>query len=167
MYRLWLKLAVFLYIIAAAPAFAQYYAPFTDNRDGTTYKTVQIGNQIWFAENVKYIADDITCNADNKHGGSIKKHGCLYSWADAQKACPVGWHLPTKVEFTRLVSQIGEGREGSENFRDASFENGKNLYGFGALPAGYSEAGSYEKFGVGSYFWAATECDSTGATAYS
>ncbi len=162
MYHLWLKSAVFLLLLTASPALAQEYGSFTDSRDGTTYKTVQIGNQIWFAENVKYIADDIACRSDAKHGASVKNYGCLYSWADAQKVCPAGFHLPSKVEFSRLLVHVGEGQEGSENLRASSWKGGKNGSGFSALPAGAFKADNFASFGSAAYFWTVSKCSKEG-----
>ena len=121
MYRLWLRKAAFtLILLFTSSASAQDLGSFTDERDGTTYKTVEIGKETWMAENLKYITSEITCGVDTKHGASMKNHGCLYSFTDAQKVCPIGWHLPTKVEFDRLLINVGEGREGSNNLRDIS-----------------------------------------------
>ncbi len=164
MYSMWIKTALFISIeLVTSVALAQ--GTFTDERDGTTYKTVQIGKETWLAENMKYVAEEISCRTDSRHGSSIKNYGCLYSWADAQKVCPSGWHLPTKVEFTRLLSQVGEGKEGSDNLRDISWQDGKNESGFSALPAGRYESGSYENFGSGAYFWSQTRCDNEGVNA--
>ncbi len=152
--------AVFLsfMIFTTSTALAQEYGSVTDQRDGTKYKTVQIGNQVWLAENMKYIADDIACRSDAKHGASVKNYGCLYSWADAQKVCPAGWHLPSKVEFSRLLVHVGEGQEGSENLRDSSWKDGKNGSGFSALPAGAFKADSFASLGSMAYFWTVTKC---------
>ncbi len=167
MYNPWLKVVVTtLILFSTLPAGAQEYGSFTDERDDTTYKTVQIGKELWMAENMKYVADDITCSADTRHGSSVKNYGCLYSWADAQKVCPIGWHLPSRVEFSRLLIKVGEGAEGSGNLRNSSWQDGKNTSGFSALPAGSYSSGSYLAFGQGAYFWSVTECDAEGVNAY-
>ncbi len=164
----WLKVVfTTLILFSTLPAGAQEYGSFTDSRDGTSYKTVQIGRETWLAENMKYVAEKLSCSVDIQHGGSIKNDGCLYTWADAHKVCPAGWHLPSKVEFTRLLINVGQGKEGSDNLRDNSWENGANGSGFGARPAGYAESGNYFKFGAGAYFWSTTECDGADAAAAS
>ncbi len=168
MVNLGLKAAICLAVLSfASPALAQEYGTFTDSRDGNTYKTVKIGGGTWLAEHMKYISENISCSVDSRHGASVKDNGCLYAYGDAQKVCPVGWHLPTRVEYARLLSNVGDGKEGAINLRHESWEGGKNESGFGALPSGYSESGSYVMFGSGAYFWTSTECDSDGINAFS
>ena len=102
-----------------------------DKRDGTTYKTVKIGNQIWMAENLKYKteggnADDLEGSLcyDNK-AENCEVQGRLYNWNAAmdipqeyesarwlkinyprQGICPGGWHLPTDDEWQELVDYV-------------------------------------------------------------
>lgn len=102
-----------------------------DKRDGTTYKTVKIGNQIWMAENLKYKteggnADDLEGSLcyDNK-AENCEVQGRLYNWNAAmdipqeyesarwlkidyprQGICPGGWHLPTDDEWQKLVNYV-------------------------------------------------------------
>jgi uncharacterized protein (TIGR02145 family) len=160
------SLIFYLLTLISASALAQEYGSFTDERDGTTYKTVEIGQETWMAENIKYINSEITCGVDTKHGASMKNHGCLYSFTDAQRVCPIGWHLPTKVEFDRLLINVGEGREGSNNLRDVSWQAAPNGSGFSAKAAGSYSSGGYFGFGSSAYFWSATECDNEGINAY-
>ena len=102
-----------------------------DKRDGTTYKTVKIGNQIWMAENLKYKTEG--GNADDLDGslclGNIAEYcdiqGRLYNWNAAmdipqeyesarwlkidyprQGICPGGWHLPTDDEWQELIDYV-------------------------------------------------------------
>ena len=110
---------------------------FVDFRDGQTYKTVTIGKQTWFAQNLNYITPDSYCYEDNVN--NCAKYGRLYKKEIAKNACPNGWHLSTTDEWKSLVNAVGgssvarlklKATEGWYN------NNGTDDYGFSVLPAG-------------------------------
>lgn len=108
---------------------------FNDDRDGQRYRRVQIGNQVWMAENLKYVPAGKDGNGAwcyNNSVDSCQKYGRLYNWTTAmagansshavpsgvQGICPIGWHLPSDEEWeilplfiatnTGLNGQVGE-----------------------------------------------------------
>ena len=57
------------------------YGTFTDARDGETYRTIQIGNQVWMAENLRFKTDG--SYAPNNDESNVAKFGRLYTWTKA------------------------------------------------------------------------------------
>lgn len=137
------------------------YGELKDSRDGQTYKTIKIGSQTWMTENLNYQIVTNECYGDKPE--NCEKYGRLYTWDDAKKACPAGWHLPSDAEFKSLLAAVGSSQdERSLNLRAGSWENGADKFGFSALPAGFYGS-SYEEFGgLGRYtgFWTSTKYDS-------
>ncbi len=128
------------------------YGSFTDERDGNKYKVVKIGRETWLAENMRYTNNNI----DYKESKKPNEYGYLYSFAAAQKVCPAGFRLPTKAEFDRLLTKAYTKGTDSENLRHKTWAKGRNLSGFGALPAGKCEKSACSFFDTEAYFWSST-----------
>ena len=129
----------------------------TDSRDGQTYKTVKIGEQVWMAENLNFEVDSSYCYNDSAK--YCTKYGRLYSWAAANRACPEGWHLPTIDEFEKLFAAVGKQSTAGKKLKSASGwnkdGNGTDDFGFTALPAGirYGKDKYYNYEGHHANFW--------------
>ena len=99
--------AIFLVLCFAAQAAGD--DSFTDSRDGQDYRTVQIGKQIWMAENLNYKSANSWCYANKDSNCEI--YGRLYTWETARKICPAGWHLPKRNEWFDLQKAIEDEKD--------------------------------------------------------
>ena len=160
--------AIFLFIALSFSANSQTTGTFTDSRDGKTYKTVKIGQQIWMAENLAYKDNGGGCWAYNNNVNNVKKYGYLYLWevAAEDKVCPSGWHLPSDKEWKKLIDYLG-GEDNapiklsSKNFWIDKNINATNSSGFTAIPSGGRDFRKGEFLGIGEScgWWSSTIYD--------
>ena len=152
-----------------------YYGIMTD-QEGNVYRTIQIGNQLWMAENLKTTKyrnlDPIPNVTDNTAWNSLTTgawcylgnnssndcpYGKLYNWYaanDTRQICPSGWHIPTSSDINILVSYLGGASiaggkmksTGSDYWQSPNI-GATNESGFSALSGGYRIDGSFG-FGV-------------------
>ena len=137
------------------------YGEYLDTRDNQVYRTIEIGTQTWFAQNLNYVTTGSVCNTDN-----CAVYGRYYDWESAQKACPVGWRLSSKDDWDSLLTTVGEPT--GLNIRSLyTWNGGKNTdkYGFSALATGSKQysSGSVYYAGVHVGFWTSTETSTDGA----
>ena len=125
---------------------------------GHNYATVQIGDQCWFAENLRNEnyenGDAIPAGLSNSEwvntvsGAStahnLEVYGRLYNWYavdDGRGLCPSGWHIPSDGEWTVLTDHLGGEGVAGDHLKSTSGwahgGNGTNSSGFTALPGGY------------------------------
>ncbi|OFX45271.1 MAG: hypothetical protein A2X13_09235 [Bacteroidetes bacterium GWC2_33_15] len=163
---------------------------FTDPRDGTVYQTVTIGDQVWMAENLKYLPSVVgpatgsetipyyyvygyngTNVTDAKATANYSTYGVLYNWEAARAACPTGWHLPSDAEWTQLTTYLGGESVAGGKLKETGTTHwnspnigATNETGFTALPGGYhSSDGTFYDIGDSCFWWSATEGDTSQA----
>ncbi len=164
-------------------------ATLTDSRDAQTYPVIQIGNQCWMAENLRYNASGSWLNSANPS----TTYGRLYNWVTAmtnassstsnpsgiQGVCPSGWHLPSDPEWNEMEMALGmsaadtaltgwRGTHGSDMKSTTDWNSGgagTNTSGFNAFPSGVYYSGSYFTLGTSAYFWSTTESSPNNAMA--
>jgi uncharacterized protein (TIGR02145 family) len=146
--------------------------------DGNTYATIQIGTQVWMAENLRttrYRNGDPIPNVTDKekwgglssgawcHYDNDPKHevpyGKLYNWftvSDPRKVCPVGWHVPTDAEWEVLSDYLGGESVAGGKMKSAGTQHwsahntgAANESGFSGLPGGYRSLSSGYFYGLG------------------
>ncbi|MFH1851589.1 MAG: fibrobacter succinogenes major paralogous domain-containing protein [Candidatus Neomarinimicrobiota bacterium] len=130
--------------------------------EGNTYSTIQIGDQLWTAENWECthstdgnILDGV--HPYDRNDTYIEEYGRLYTWEAANDACPSGWHLPSNNEWQVLINAVGSSpadklREGGSSGLDIK------------LGGRRTESGSYGYVGQVGIYWTADQSDATHVT---
>jgi len=107
---------------------------------GQTYRTVQIDDQVWMAENLNYAVPVSKCYDNNP--ANCAKYGRLYNWLTAmalhskckgwestsddckitlpnhQGICPEGWHIPKNAEWNKLLRFVDK-KDDTEGISDS------------------------------------------------
>jgi uncharacterized protein (TIGR02145 family) len=184
------------------------YGSMTD-QEGTVYKTIVIGTQEWMAENLN---TSIYRNGDaiptglsnsewentlitqqgawayyNNDASYACPYGRLYNWyacADARQLCPVGWHVPTDLEWSEMINFLDPAADGGNNVNIAGGKikttgtieaamglwyspntGATNSSGFSGAPGGgRAFNGDYDYIiGLNGFWWSSSEVGTYGA----
>ena len=147
-------------------------ATITDGRDEKVYKTVQIGSQVWMAENLNYVTGNNWCYDDNPSNCNI--YGRLYDWQTANNACPSGWHLPSDAEWINLTDFLGGAiiaggklKTMGTQYWESPNTDATNSSCFSGIPGGTRLFnGSFGNLGKRSEWWSSTEFGSNAWARY-
>jgi uncharacterized protein (TIGR02145 family) len=166
--------------------------PVTDF-EGNTYKTLQIGDQVWMAENLKStVFSDGTeiplvssaaawgelttpgyCWYNNDEPANKDIYGALYNYYAVSSGilCPDGWHVPSANDWQDLRASLGDTataggklKEEGTNHWNIPNTGAENSTGYTALPSGIRYfEGTYNSFALFTAFWSSTESDNNKA----
>ncbi len=151
-----------------------------DWREKRSYRTIEIGEQIWMAENLNYETADSHCYNDSAE--NCVKYGRLYTWPDAMDSaavfsddakgcgydvtctikspargiCPEGWHIPDTTEWKTLYTAMDESLYAMQAKGFDNWPNATDEYGFSAVPTGYYQDDRFSGVDLAANIWSAT-----------
>jgi uncharacterized protein (TIGR02145 family) len=153
--------------------------------DNNHYRIVQIGSQIWMAENLRTIrynnGSAIPLVTDviewmsittpgfcwyNNDAATYYTYGALYNWytVNTGNLAPDGWHVPTDAEWTTLTNYIGGESVAGGKLKEKGTTHwnwpnslATNETGFTGLPGGYRiKEGLFGELQSSGYWWSST-----------
>ena len=141
------------------------------------YPVVQVGTQLWLAENLDlkwpslligidgetqeaaawyYANDEATYGANGLRAGLLYNGICLYDIVN-YNLLPEGWHVPSVDEWKVLLDHYGGADIAAPPLKSADYESqqwgGTNVSGFNVIPAGYRQNSQFNEFGRASIVW--------------
>jgi len=143
-----------LFLTLSGSVFSQETGEITDARDGIKYKTVNLKIALeggifvernWMAENLRYKSASSKCYRDEP--AYCFKFGRLYTYQDAIKSCPSGWHLSNTKEWNEMIDSFGGHYEIGGSLKEGgSTKFEAFMAGFGDLNGVYSDVGKSANF---------------------
>ena len=154
--------------------------------EGNTYAVIQIGNQVWMAENLKTSTfsdgspiPDVE-NYDewaslilpaycwyNNDSLNSDDYGALYNsyTVETEMLCPEGWHVPSDEDWIELETVLGGAgtaggalKETGTSYWKIPNTRANNESGFTARPGGYrSYNGTYNLIRIDGFWWSTSE----------
>jgi uncharacterized protein (TIGR02145 family) len=185
-----LKRVLFLLVALFLLRFSISSGQAVKDADGNIYLTVQIGKQVWMAENLRTtkLNDGKTIplvSADEKWKAMRTPAYCLYKNEEknkdvygalynyytvkTRKLCPVGWHVPTDPEWAALVDYLGDPVTAGDKLKEPGTDHWQNIFSkasndfdFTGRPGGMRfYTGIFPEFGDSyAVWWTSTEFDS-------
>lgn len=114
------------------------------------FKTIEVDGMVWMAENLNVDMPGGYCYLNNK--AYCNKYGRLYIYGIALKACPAGWHLPSREEWLKLGAALGGPSVAGNKMKVGGSS------GFNAPMGGLKKEGGFDYFGIDTDtgFWSAS-----------
>ena len=159
--------------------------------DGNVYNTVKIGTQIWMAENYKATryrnGDTISNVTDHTTWANLTSgaycdftnnitigaiYGHLYNYftiTDIRELCPTGWHIPSALEWTTLLTYLRGGTIAGAALKETgtthwiSPNTATNSSGFTAFAGSWRGGDANFYYGPGTLgdWWSSTSYNTT------
>jgi len=143
----------------------------TKYNDGVTIIPDETANAGWgtlnYGARTEYVAAGVT--------NYVSTYGYLYNWyatagiitgggPSTKNICPIGWHVPTDTDWTKLTDTLGVNPAGKlKEFSSLwSSNTGTDDYGFSARPGGvrFNDVG-FDAINIFAFFWSATPSGSS------
>jgi uncharacterized protein (TIGR02145 family) len=163
--------------------------------DGNVYRTIQIGSQLWMAENLRathYRNGDVIPNVSGASAtwntlvtgacytyvttADDMAYGKLYNWNavhDSRNIAPKGWHIPSDAEWVTLANTLGGINVAGGKLKEtgtihwlAPNSGATNEASFTALPGGLYPGSAMSDFRLGGYFFTTTSLSDQYAVSY-
>ena len=135
---------------------------------GRDYYVTSTGGREWIRQNLSYIKYDAAGNPEfgfpfASSPAMQNVFGAYYTWSEAVKACPDGWHLPTGEEWAAMLVANGapsglkpleDSPSGAGNLMVKACFNGEVMWDY------------YQGYANYAAFWTADEFDGLGVYRY-
>ncbi len=159
--------------------------------DNNLYKVIQIGDQVWMAENFRttHLNEDTPIPQLKTSWGSVSSpaycwhsnneadykypYGALYNWYAVahEKFCPDGWRVPNHEDWTNLVDYLGGFSVAADKLKETGTvywflgnSGATNESGFTGRPGGMRlQDGTFYPVWTDAYWWSASESGSMNA----